>query len=153
MTSLIDECIKLQITNNSFKNPRSPDRNKRCRPKKKRVHKSKKTPPTNNNFPNTSKHTLPHQRNFQLTNPLKNQFLSSQQRTKLKQETQLPSTIRKRGKIRNQFMERKRKKTRTGKRNTRKRSRKILQRWSRKELNKNNIFLDGEENRPKELAH
>ena len=50
-------------------------------------------------------------------------------------------------------MERKRKKTRTGKRNTRKRSRRILQRWSRKELNKNNIFLVGVENRPEKLAH
>ena len=42
--------------------------------------------------------------------------------------------------------------TRTGKRSTRKRSRKISQRWSRKELNKKNIVLNREENRAKELA-
>ena len=90
---------------------------------------------------------------FSTHKPSQKTIPSSQQRTKLKLETQLPSTIRKRKTFRKQLMERKRKKTRTGKRNTRKRSRRILQRWSRKELNKNNIFLVGVENRPEKLAH
>ena len=45
------------------------------------------------------------------------------------------------------------KRTRTGKRNTRNKSRRISQRWSRKELKRKNIVLDREVNRPKELVH
>ena len=62
---------------------------------------------------------------------LKKQFPTSQQRTKSKLETQLPLDIRKRKQFRKEFAERKRNRTRTGKR-----LRKISQRWSRKELNK-----------------
>lgn len=75
VTSLIDERIKLQLINNISKKPRSPDRTKRCQPKKIRVRKKQKQLHQQTTTTKISPtNTILHQRKLQLTATLKRQI-------------------------------------------------------------------------------
>ena len=70
ITSLIDEIFNLQLSNNSSKKSRSPDRTKRCQPKKRRVNNRSKQlhqQTTTTHISPTTK--ISHQRKLQLITP------------------------------------------------------------------------------------